>query len=75
MAASHASSIPLLYPEAMLFHSFSWNPKKDEFICGVILISLWKLSADAYSMGFTGSEDHMTYRLKKSSLLCSTDPL
>ena len=74
VATSDGSSIPLLYPEAMLFPSIFWNQKQDGSYDGAIPIGLWKSASDANSFGFAGIEDHMRCRLKNPSLQCSTDP-
>ena len=74
VATSDGTSIPLLYPEAMLFPSIFWKQGHDGSCDGAIPVGLWTDASTANTLGFASIEDHMRCRLKNSSLLCSTDP-
>ena len=74
VATSKGQSIPLLYPEAMIFPSIFWKQREDGCYDGAIPIGLWTDERGANSHGFAGIASHMRCRLKNTSLLCSTDP-
>lgn len=74
IATSDGKSIPLLYPEAMIFPSIFWKQNIDGSYPGALPIGLYSTTSEAHQLGFAGLAEHMRCRLKNSSLLCSTDP-
>ena len=74
VATATGQSIPLLYPEAMLFPSIFWNQQSDGSYDGAIPIGLWNGNQTANEFGYATLAEHMRCRVKNSSLLCSTDP-
>ena len=70
VATAEGQSIPLLYPEAMMFPSIFWNQHND----GALPVGLWSGNQAANAFGYAGLAEHMQCCLKNSSLLCSTDP-
>ena len=74
VATSDGESIPLLYPESMIFPSIFWKQNADGSYPGAIPVGLWTTSSEAHKQGFAGIPEHMRCRIKNSSLLCSTDP-
>lgn len=74
VATSDGESIPLLYPESMIFPSIFWKQNADGSYPGALPVGLWTTSSEAHKQGFAGIPEHMRCRIKNSSLLCSTDP-
>lgn len=73
--ATHEGSIPLLYPEAMLFPSIFWYElPHDGGIMGALPGALWTDERRAGKFNFAGVESHIRSRIKNNRLLCSTDP-
>ncbi len=66
-------TVPLLYPEAMLFPSLFWKDSTDGGIIGSIPCGLLGDDAFLRSYGFAGVPKHMRCRVKNTSLLSSTD--
>ena len=70
---SKFKSIPLLYPEGMLFPSIHWKLANDKcFIVGAIPSSL--LHENCEQDGFCSIQKHIRTRLKNPSNTTSTDP-
>ncbi len=74
VATSDSESIPLLYPESMIFPSIFWKQNADGSYPGAVPVGLWTISSEAHKQHFAGIPEHMRCRIKNSSLLCSTDP-
>jgi hypothetical protein len=74
VATSDGESIPLLYPESMIFPSIFWKQNADGSYPGAVPVGLWTTSSEAHKQHFAGIPEHMRCRIKNSSLLCSTDP-
>ena len=71
-AISTGASIPLMYPEAMLFPSIFWKAAKDSLsIAGAIPSPL--LSECASMFGFASIPEHVHSRLSNPSMNTSTD--
>lgn len=74
IATSTGESIPLLYPEGMLFPSIFWKQATDGGIVGALPSGLLDSDKVAAEHGFASVASHLRCRLKNSSMLCSTDP-
>ena len=72
VASSKGYSVPLLYPEAMLFSTIFYKSEEDGSYPGSLCSSLFSEDQNK-KFGFASVVDHMTTRLKNCSLLCSTD--
>ena len=71
-ATSVGSSVPLMYPEAMIFPSIFWKSAKDNCsIAGAIPAPL--LSESIGKFGFSSIPDHVRCRLTNPSLTTSSD--
>ena len=67
-------SVPLVYPEAMLFPSIFWRDiLSDGSIIGAIPSALLANTATLKRLGIASVESHMRTRMKNSALLTSTD--
>ncbi len=66
-------TVPLLYPEAMLFPSLFWKGTNDGAVIGSLPCGLLADDAFLRSYGFAGVAEHMRCRVKNSSMLSSTD--
>ena len=73
-ATSSSVSVPLLYPEGMLFPSIFWYGNVDGGVLGAIPSALMDEEKSTSRFGFAGVVEHTRARLKNSSLLSSTDP-
>jgi predicted GIY-YIG superfamily endonuclease len=72
-STTNCESIPLLYPEGMLFPSIHWKSAHDNCsIIGAIPSSL--LNANARKDGFAPIQQHLRTRLTCPSSTTSTDP-
>ena len=67
-------SVPLLYPEGMLFPSLFWKGHEDGSIEGAIPSGFWRDKGFCGKYGYAGIEDHMRTRLLNSSLHMSCNP-
>lgn len=74
VATSTGQSIPLLYPEGMLFPSIFWKQAADGSIIGALPSGLLDCDKVAAEHGFASVASHLRCRVKNSSLLCGTDP-
>ncbi len=66
-------TVPLLYPEAMLFPSLFWKGTNDGAVIGSLPCGLLADDAFLRSYGFAGVAEHMRCRVKNPSMLSSTD--
>ena len=72
-SSTNCESIPLIYPEGMLFPSIHWKSSTDNCsILGAIPSSL--LNEKAKSYGFASIQEHIRTRLTCPSSATSTDP-
>ncbi len=74
VSTTKGESIPLIYPEGMLFPSIFWHQQQDGSIDGALPVALFDSNMVATNFGYANIESHMRSRLKNSSSLCSTDP-
>ena len=74
VATSKNQSVPLLYPEAMLFPSIFWKQREEGSYDGAIPIRLWTHEGRGNALGYADIGKHMRCRINNTSLLCSTDP-
>ena len=73
--ATHGESIPLLFPEAMMFPSIFWLQLPGDLApMGSLPSSLWTDEKRASKFNFAGVVSHIQSRVKNNQLLCSTDP-
>ncbi|KAF4750795.1 hypothetical protein FOZ62_017765, partial [Perkinsus olseni] len=68
------ASIPLLYPEGMLFPSIFWKSLTDGTVIGALPHCLWTAPAACKKAGFATLSEHVKTRLTDPTLLTSTDP-
>ncbi|KAF4744372.1 hypothetical protein FOZ62_013971, partial [Perkinsus olseni] len=68
------ASIPLLYPEGMLFPSIFWKSLPDGTVVGAIPHCLWNTPSACKKAGFADLADHIRTRILDPTLLTSTDP-
>ena len=73
-STAEGNSVPLLYPEGMLFPSLFWKGDDDGTIEGAIPSGFWTDKKFCGKYGFAGIEDHMRTRLMNSSLPMSCNP-
>ena len=74
VATAQGQSIPLLYPEAMLFPSIFWkDAAPDQSILGAIPCSLMANDTFLRRHGLATIGEHMKNRIKNPSLLTSMD--
>ena len=73
-SSAGCKSVPLLYPEGMLFPSLFWKGKADGSIDGAIPSGFWTDNKFCGKYGYAGIEDHMRTRLMNSSLPMSCNP-
>lgn len=73
--ATHGDSIPLLYPEGMLFPSIFWKAAiRDQSLFGALPGSLFTDNHHAALFNLAGASKHFQARLRNNNLKCSTDP-
>ena len=73
-AVTRGKSLPLVYPEAMLYPSVFWKQGKDGASCiGAIPSSLLGMPQHANSFGIASFRDHARTRLTSSDCTSSTD--
>ncbi|KAF4705936.1 hypothetical protein FOZ63_013245 [Perkinsus olseni] len=68
------ASIPLLYPEGMLFPSIFWKSLADGTVIGALPHCLWTAPGACKKAGFATLSEHVKTRLTDPTLLTSTDP-
>ncbi|KAF4753036.1 hypothetical protein FOZ62_011082, partial [Perkinsus olseni] len=68
------ASIPLLYPEGMLFPSIFWKSLADGTVVGALPHCLWTAAGECKKAGFASLSEHIRTRLTDPTLLTSTDP-
>lgn len=68
------ASIPLLYPEGMLFPSIFWKSLANGTVIGALPHCLWNSPAACKKVGYASLDDHIRIRLTDPTLLTSTDP-
>ncbi|KAF4699456.1 hypothetical protein FOZ62_024538, partial [Perkinsus olseni] len=68
------ASIPLLYPEGMLFPSIFWKSLPDGTVVGALPHCLWNTPSACKKAGFADLADHIRTRILDPTLLTSTDP-
>ena len=69
----NCASVPLLYPEGMLFPSIHWKSAKDNVsLLGAIPSSF--LNENIEKEGFLSIQDHLRSQLLNNSSATSTDP-
>lgn len=72
--ATHSDSIPLLYPEGMLFPSIFWKTSVcDQSVIGALPGCLLIDNKSASKLNFAGAPKHFQTRMKNNDLKCSTD--
>ena len=74
VATSPGCSIPLAYPEAMMFPSIFWKQEDDGSFLGAIPSCLWRGEKECKKYGFAGMSQHAVSRITNSSLQSSTNP-
>ena len=75
VARSVSKSVPLLYPEALLFPSIFWKENNfDSAPLGAIPCCLLANDSKLSKNGFASLLDHFRSRITNSDLLTSTDP-
>jgi len=74
VATSDGYSVPLVYPEAMMFPSIFYKDTTDGSLLGGIPSCLLADDNVCRRNGFATVSEHTRARLKNPSLLCSTDP-
>ena len=73
VSTSNNHSIPLVYPEAMLFPSIFWKLLGDGSVLGAMPGFLLNDNATLTSHGFASLYDHIRTRFTNTALLTSTD--
>ncbi|KAF4741263.1 hypothetical protein FOZ63_029320, partial [Perkinsus olseni] len=68
------ASIPLLYPEGMLFPSIFWKSMADGTVIGALPHCFWTNATACKKAGFADLAAHIKTRLMDPTLLTSTDP-
>lgn len=68
------ASIPLLYPEGMLFPSIFWKSMADGTVIGALPHCFWTNKTACKKAGFADLSAHIKTRLMDPTLLTSTDP-
>jgi hypothetical protein len=74
IATSKATTIPLVYAEALLFPDIFWYSLDDGTIPGAFPTALWSDMDTLKRLGIAPMRDHARTRLNNPSQLCSTDP-
>jgi hypothetical protein len=74
VATSGVESVPLVYPEAMLYPSLFWKDDQEGSMFGVLPLALLAANCKCTSLGFAGVEDHMQCQIMDLSSRTSTDP-
>ena len=74
ISSAKNKSVPLLYPEGMLFPSIFWKGNNDGSIEGSIPAGLWNSQAHCHKYGFASIQEHMRCRLMNASLPTSCNP-
>jgi predicted GIY-YIG superfamily endonuclease len=74
VSTSEGHSVPLVYPEGMMFPSIFWKDTSDGSLLGAIPSSLLTDSKQCAKQGFASLTDHMRCRMKNPSLRTSSDP-
>jgi hypothetical protein len=74
IATSKATTIPLVYAEALLFPDIFWYSLNDGTIPGAFPTALWSDMDTLKRLGIAPMRDHARTRLNNPSQLCSTDP-
>ena len=74
VSTSKGHSVPLVYPEAMMYPSIFWKDTHDGSQVGSIPSSLLNDSRHCNGHGFASLTDHLRARLTNPSLRTSTDP-
>ena len=59
MVTSGIESVPLVYPEAMLYPSLFWKDDQEGSMFGALPSALLAASSECSRLGFAGIEDHM----------------
>jgi hypothetical protein len=73
VATTDDTTIPLVYPEAMIFPSIFWNACSDGSMLGAMPSALLSDNATLRRLGFATIQDHYRTRIMDTSLLTSTD--
>ena len=75
VATAKGKSIPLMYPEGMMFPSiFWWMNHFDGSVLGSLPLSLWASQSETKKFGFAGVLEHIRCRVTNPRLLCGMDP-
>ncbi len=74
VCTSEGHSVPLVYPEGMMFPSIFWKDTINSLLIGAIPSSLLTDSRQCRIHGFASVTDHLRSRIKNLSLRTSTDP-
>jgi hypothetical protein len=74
VCTSKGHSVPLVYPEEMLFPSIFWKDTIDSSLIGAIPSFLLTDSWQCRKHEFASVMDHLRSRIKNPSLRTSTDP-
>ncbi len=74
VASTSGQSIPLLFPEAMLFPAIFWKQHADGSYDGAIPVSFLNHDDIPNSHGYASITDHLLTRITSPDLLCSTLP-
>ena len=74
VSTSKGESVPLVYPEAMLYPSIFWKDDDEGAMFGAMPSALLAADRECASLGFAGVGDHMRTRLTDMSSRTSTDP-
>jgi hypothetical protein len=74
VCTSEGHSVPLVYPEGMMFLSIFWKDTMDSLLIGAIPSSLLTDSRQCRKHGCASVTEHLRSRIKNPSLRTSTDP-
>ena len=66
-------SVPLLYPEGLLFPTIFWSQNKDGSFNGAIPSFMFQSDQDNKRFGFATLQDHLWYRLTNGTLQTSSN--
>jgi hypothetical protein len=74
VTTSGTGSVPLVYPEAMLYLSLFWKDNFERSMYGALPLALLAANQECAHLGFAGVQDHMRCQMTDLSSCSSTDP-
>ena len=74
IATTPGTSVPLLYPEGMLFTDIFYSDEKDGSTAGAMPVCMLHDASVLRQNGFASLEDHFRTRMKNVGILASSNP-